>query len=169
MIFHPDSLKKLSHSLTNTDHKLFLWVFFDFKPSTLSVISENIQKKFHIYYSIRILACNFNEIELDNGCLFFFVVLQILLEHYFPWYLTAVASMLRIFITSCPHVRFALVKLFEKLLKILGRIILIRFFPLSFVKSLLTAIFQNIIMGLLLRWLIVCKKKSREEESLRRK
>ena len=35
--------------------------------STRSVISENIHKKFHIYYGIRFLAYNFNEIELYNG------------------------------------------------------------------------------------------------------
>ena len=49
---------------------------------------------------------------------------------------------------------FALVKLLGKLLKILGKLqlfILIRFFPLSFTKSLLTAIFQNIVTGLLLQ------------------
>ena len=38
-------------------------------PSTLLAISENVQKKFHIYYSIKFLAYTFN--------------LQILLEHYF--------------------------------------------------------------------------------------
>ena len=35
--------------------------------STRSVISENIHNKFHIYYSIRFLAYNFNEIDLYNG------------------------------------------------------------------------------------------------------
>ena len=36
--------------------------------SALSVISGNIQKKFRVYYSIKFLACNFNEIELYNEC-----------------------------------------------------------------------------------------------------
>ena len=46
---------------------------------------------------------------------------------------------------------FAIVKRFSKLLKILGSIAtfyLIRIFPLSFAKPLLTAIFQNIAWGL---------------------
>ena len=37
-------------------------------PSTLSVILENIQKKFHTYYSISFLVYNFNGIEPYGGC-----------------------------------------------------------------------------------------------------
>ena len=41
----------------------FLWLH-----AVNPLVSENIQKKFHIYYSIRFLAYNFNETELYKGC-----------------------------------------------------------------------------------------------------
>ena len=63
--------------------------------------------------------------------------------------------MLRVFITTCPYflLKTAAVKLFG-LLKILGRIATFYSYqalPLSFAKSLLTAVFQNIVAGLFLR------------------
>ena len=81
--------------------KFYFGVSFDFTPSTLSAISENFQKKFRF-----ITATDFRAptlMKLNSTMMFFLGVLQIELEHYFTYYLRAIGSMLRIFITSCPY------------------------------------------------------------------
>ena len=86
--------------------------------------------------------------------MFFLVVLQILLEHYFPLCLRAVASVLRVFITLCPYliVKTPVVKLFEKLLKTLRRIApLYSYQVISFEFCKVFINSQNIVPSLLLQ------------------
>ena len=92
----------------------------------------------------------------------FLGVLLILLEHLFPIILRPVASILWIFINSCPCflLKTVVLKLLGKLSKILWR--MATFYSdqvSSFVTFLLTATFQNIVTGLLLRCLTNCKNK----------
>ena len=59
----------------------YFGVSFDFKPSTLSAISENFQKTFRFITATDFWASTL--MKLNSTMMFFLGVLQIELEHYF--------------------------------------------------------------------------------------
>ena len=161
MIFHPDSSGKFSHCLTNIDYKLLFLSF-----PRLHVVSpfSNFRKHTEMY-STFITASDFWPIT--------FIKLKSTMD-VFPRSFTSFAR--GIFpIIPCFYVKriynpmpaFAFKnswKAFGKLWKLLKLLencwksceglqlcILIRFFTLSFEKSLLAAVIQNIVTGLPLR------------------
>ena len=100
LIFHQNLSINVSHSLKNIDNKLlflsFLWLHAVNPFSNFRKHSEKVS--YLLQHQIFGLQLQWN---WTLQWMFFLRVLQILLEYYFPQYLRAVASMLRVCMTSC--------------------------------------------------------------------
>ena len=100
--------------------------------------------------------------------MFFLGVSQILLEQLFPIISQSGWFYIKRFYKLTPvfALKNSCYKTFRKIAENLWRIATYHSFqvlPLIFAKFLLIAVFQNIVTGLLLRWLTAYKKKSRKE------
>lgn len=158
MIFHPDSSGNFRHSLTNIDYKLLFLSF----PRLHVVSPFNNFRKHTEMYSIFITASDFwptTLIKLKSTMDVFPRSFTNFARRLFPiipcFYVKGIYNLMPVFAFKNSWKAFGklwkLLKLLENCWKScegLQLFILIRFFALSFEKSLLAAANQNIVTGL---------------------